>query len=249
MGQSSEAPEPEHLARAVAGPDDHRHARGAARARLAGTGLSCADDLVGRHDTGAACPAAGPASSRTACRRGRRARCARPWWGRSPPGRSAGRRRGPAGTGARSAASSRSGSWAASQAILAATAPASSGTPVRAGDVVAPHALGQTGAPRRRPAVRPQDARPERVALPPSTGTKVWRAPVHPTTSTGAEAAGAWRAASAQASPPRPTTRSGSCSAQPGSGCAVSSAERGQGHQTVVVPEHDLGDRGARGRP
>ena len=113
------------------------------------------------------------------------------------------------------AASIRSGWCAASQASLAATAPASSGMPVRARLMSSPPM--RSASARASAAARWSDHRmPLPIGSPSAvTGTKVWRAPEQDTTSTSPKASGACARASAQAMTSDVHQRSGSCSAQP----------------------------------
>ena len=125
-----------------------------------------------------------------------------------------------------SLAASRSGSCASIQANLAATAPASSGIPVRARLMSSPPmsfvSVAASGAPRRSDHKMPFPiGSPARV-----TGTKVWRAPEHATTSTWLKASGACALASAQAITTDVHQRSGSCSAHPTCGWVVVSSDR-----------------------
>ena len=125
-----------------------------------------------------------------------------------------------------SAAARRSGSFSASQASLAATAPASSGIPVRARLMSSPPM--RSASARAAAAARWSDHRmPLPIGSPCAvTGTKVCRAPEQATTSTSANACGAWARASAQAMTSVVHQRNGSCSDQPTSGCVVASSER-----------------------
>ena len=113
------------------------------------------------------------------------------------------------------AASMRSGWCSANQASLAATAPASSGIPVRARLMSSPPM--RSASTRASAAARWSDHRmPLPIGSPcAETGTKVCRAPEQDTTSTSAKARGAWARASAQAMTSDVHQRSGSCSVQP----------------------------------
>ena len=178
--------------------------------------------------------------------RGRRARSARPWSGRSPPRRSAARPPGPAGTAAsRWRPAGRAGgrparpSWPPPPRRRG-------GRPVRRRTASSPPSqCRQRGGLGHGPAVRPHERR-RRAARPrPSTGTKVWRAAEQPTASTAPKASGSAARASAQATttdvhqPDRVLlgpARLGTGGGQLGPG---------QGHQAVAVPQGHLGDAGA----
>ena len=113
------------------------------------------------------------------------------------------------------AAAMRSGWCSANQANFAATAPASSGIPVRARLMSSPPM--RSASTRAVAAPRWSDQRmPLPIGSPCSlTGTNVCRAPEHDTTSTAPKASGAWARASAQAMTSDVHQRNGSCSVQP----------------------------------
>ena len=123
-------------------------------------------------------------------------------------------------------AANRPGSCADSQASLAATAPASRGTPVRARLMSSPPTISvrifASATARRSDHKMPfPTGSPEA-----DTGTNVWRAPEQTTTSTWPKAEGACARDSAQAMTTDVHQRSGSCSAHPACGWEVASSER-----------------------